>query len=352
MNKVIFLVFASMLFFACSNDEQMPDVQTQGGVVFEISAESHDLTKGTALYSSEAPQNISSVNIYVFNAGLYQETYAVSNWSTTTNSGSYTVSAPLLSGTYQFLAVGREASDGFTLPTLSVGVTTPADMEAALSAVGTAYDLFSGTTTTTLAGTPTIVSVVMTRRVGGFLGYFTNIPQILDGDTVATLRVTASTGNQTVLLTDGSGSDPAAGYDIMTVNLSSQTVTNGIYAGNAVGGGVAQLANSQLGGGYLLPTDNVTLTVGLYDKNGAVIKSWTVMDGASNTIDIMPGQFYSIGTKEIASNTTGDDPDDDTDNGDPSDDDKGLSLLEGQIINVTLDPAWGTLHELTLQSNP
>lgn len=51
----------------------------------------------------------------------------------------------------------------------------------------------------------TRVSIEMTRKVAGVLGYFKNVPQVLNGSTVKYLRLKVSNSNQQVNLTNGDG---------------------------------------------------------------------------------------------------------------------------------------------------
>lgn len=207
-------------------------------------------------------------------------------------------------------------------------------MMATIAQSGNESEIFSGTTTAQVLDKGSRVSIEMTRKVAGVLGYFKNVPQILDGKTVTFLRLSASNSNQQVNLTNGVGvnTSPAA-YNIIDLNLSGQTVTNGIYTGNNLSAqGVVKVANSQLSGSYFMPVSSVTLTLGLYEANGNAIKTWSVKDtGGVTTFNILANHFYSLGMKVQAGNVNGG-----TD--DPGDDDDPIDLLTDQNIVITISP--------------
>ena len=321
---------ASAFLFACSeSDDPSPIVDNsipEGSVVFDISTVNklnNGMSRGN-VYSQEATQHVTRVSVYAFsNNGsdyVYAKTYDISGWSDGTTFKRYVVAEgdKLPAGDYKFLAVGRDAADQFTV---------------------------SGTTTAQVLDKGSRVSIEMTRKVAGVLGYFKNVPQILDGKTVTFLRLSASNSNQQVNLTNGVGvnTSPAA-YNIIDLNLSGQTVTNGIYTGNNLSAqGVVKVANSQLSGSYFMPVSSVTLTLGLYEANGNAIKTWSVKDtGGVTTFNILANHFYSLGMKVQAGNVNGG-----TD--DPGDDDDPIDLLTDQNIVITISPAWELIHNLIIQ---
>ena len=335
MKKWMFFVAASMFAFAACSDEDdsTQPVPMEGHVTFEISAvnELDDGTTRTPLYSQEASQHVTRVSVYAFryisasSNYLYQNTYTVTGWSDGTTFKRFAVpdSDKLPAGTYKFLAVGRDASDLFsvTSPTSS---TTYGDMLATISNTGEESEIFSGSADATITDQGARVSIEMTRKVAGILGYFKNIPQQMNGQTVRYLRLSASNSNQQVNLTTGMGiNTTTASYNIINIDLSNQSVANGVYAGNDLSSqGVVKVANSQLGGAFYLPVSGVTMTLGLYDS---------------------ANHFYSLGTKGATGSTNGGTPND------TSDDDNPIDLLTDQNIVITITPAWSLIHNLIIQ---
>jgi outer membrane protein assembly factor BamE (lipoprotein component of BamABCDE complex) len=352
----MFLAMASAFLFACSeSDDPSPVVDNsipEGSVVFDISTVNklnNGMSRGN-VYSQEATQHVTRVSVYAFsNNGsdyVYAKTYDISGWSDGTTFKRYVVAEgdKLPAGDYKFLAVGRDAADQFTVTSPSAGQSY-SSMMATIAQSGNESEIFSGTTTAQVLDKGSRVSIEMTRKVAGVLGYFKNVPQILDGKTVTFLRLSASNSNQQVNLTNGVGvnTSPAA-YNIIDLNLSGQTVTNGIYTGNNLSAqGVVKVANSQLSGSYFMPVSSVTLTLGLYEANGNAIKTWSVKDtGGVTTFNILANHFYSLGMKAQAGNVNGG-----TD--DPGDDDDPIDLLTDQNIVITISPAWELIHNLIIQ---
>lgn len=362
MKKWMFLTVASMLMLsACSNEEDSaPQVNDENGVVtFELSAVnklSDGISTRVPVYSQEASQHVTRVSVYafMFDSGSstykYAKTYTVSGWSDGTTFMRYPVpdSDKMAAGTYKFLAVGRDASDMFTITTPSAS-TTYTNMLATIAATGNESEIFAGSADATVTDQGARVSVEMTRKVAGILGYFKNVPMQMNGSTVKFLRLTASNSNQQVNLATGVGINTAATpYNIMNIDLSTQGNSNGVYTGNDLSGqGVVKVANSQLGGAYYMPVSGITLTLGLYDASNAAIKTWTIKDssnGNATTFDILANHFYTLGTKGVAGSTDGGTP------GTPGDDDNPIDLLIDQNIVITISPAWSLIHNLVLQN--
>ena len=352
MKKTFFLLFASVAFFACSSDEQTIDNgQDPESLVFEIAAKTQlSTTKaGTPVYSQDASQSVTRVSVHAFKSNgtdyLYVKTYDISDWTAGSTFKRYAVPIgdKLDAGDYKFLAIGRDASDLYQLPTLG-STTKIEDVTATITASGDESEIFAGTVQAQVLSQGTRVSLTMTRKIAGILGYFKNVPQMLDGKTVRYLRLSASAGNKVVNLGSGIGSTSATTYNIINIDLSTQSVANEMYSGNDLSSaGIVKLPNSQLSGAYMIPVSGITLTLGLYDAANAVIKTWSVRDGASSTFNITANHFYSLGVKHKPGTTTGSDP------GDPGDDDDAIDLLQDQAITITIDPAWNTIHPLTIQ---
>lgn len=359
MKKWMFFVAASMFAFAACSDEDDSTqcVPAEGYVTFEISAV-NEMDGGdtrTPLYSQEASQHVTRVSVYAFRqaaAGsdyLYLKTYTVTDWSDGTTFKRFAVpdGDKLPAGTYKFLAVGRDASDLFNVTSPDPS-TTYGNMLASVSNTGEESEIFSGSADATITDQGARVSIEMTRKVAGILGYFKNIPQQMNGQTVRYLRLSASNSNQQVNLTTGTGiNTTTAAYNIMNIDLSNQGVANGVYTGNDLSAqGVVKVANSQLGGTFYLPVSGITMTLGLYDSAGNAIKEWSVKDsrnGNATTFDILANHFYSLGAKGATGSTNGGTPDD------TSDDDNPIDLLTDQNIVITITPAWSLIHNLIIQ---
>ena len=342
MKKWMFFVAASMFAFAACSDEDdsTQPVPMEGHVTFEISAvnELDDGTTRTPLYSQEASQHVTRVSVYAFryisasSNYLYQNTYTVTGWSDGT--------------TFKRFAVPD--SDKLPAGTSPTSSTTSGDMLATISNTGEESEIFSGSADATITDQGARVSIEMTRKVAGILGYFKNIPQQMNGQTVRYLRLSASNSNQQVNLTTGMGiNTTTASYNIINIDLSNQSVANGVYAGNDLSSqGVVKVANSQLGGAFYLPVSGVTMTLGLYDSAGSAIREWIVKDssnGNATTFDILANHFYSLGTKGATGSTNGGTPND------TSDDDNPIDLLTDQNIVITITPAWSLIHNLIIQ---
>ncbi len=358
MKKWMFLAMATVLTAACSDcDDPLPtvdDTKAEGSVIFEISAVNKlddGNTRSNNVYSQDVTQHVTNVLVHAFGKNgsdyTYTRTYTISGWSDGTTFKRYVVneSEKLPQGEYKFLAVGRNASDLYTITT-PTSSTTFDNMLATVANSGDESEIFAGTVTAQVLGQGSRVSIEMTRKVAGVLGYFKNVPQILNGATVKYLRLSVTDSNQQVNLTNGvSISSAIAPYNIINMDLSGQTVTNGIYTGNNLSAqGVVKVANSQLSGSYLIPVSGVQLTLGLYDASGTPIKTWTVKDsnGGTSTFNILANHFYSLGTKAQAGNINGG-----TDAA--GDDDAPVDLLTDQNIVVTISPAWELIHNLVIQ---
>ena len=169
---------------------------------------------------------------------------------------------------------------------------------------------------------------------------------MLNNTTVKYLRLTVSYADTQVGLANGIGAAPAGvTYNIIDADLSGQTVTaEGVYSGNDLTAqGVVKLVNSQLFGKFLLPVGAVTLNLGLYDANNNLLKAWTVVDGGSPTLNFTANHFYSLGRKVSKGDTTG------GGTPDTGDDDSAIDLLKDQVIVLSIDPSWNTIHNLVIQ---
>ncbi|WP_281514189.1 hypothetical protein [Phocaeicola sartorii] len=366
MKKLVFLMMASAFLFSCSNnDDPLPNEGNQkGSITFEVSAV-NDLTNGmsgrSGLYSQEAVQNITNVKVHAFLSNgsgdfLYKKTYDISGWTAGTTFKRFEVagSDDLAAGTYKFLAVGRDASDTYTITPdpLVVDNTSYANVEAMVTANGGESEIFAGSADATITD-GSRVSIPMTRKVAGVLGYFKNVPQQLDNGagankTVRYIRLTATDANKRVNLSTGTGiSTETAAYQIFEIDMNGQTVNNGVYTGNDLSGqGVIKVGNSQLAGAFMIPVVNVQFTLGLYDTDGNVVKTWSVLDGTNNVFSLQANHFYSLGIKKATGSTDGSTP---GNPGQPGDEDAPIDLLNDQNIVITVSPAWELVHNLVIQ---
>lgn len=358
MKKTILLIAASMLMFACSKENDGgKSTDEPPGQIIELAAV-NELTDGLAatktrpLYSQEAIQEVERVSIYVFTDNgattSYLKTYTVTGWSKGTTFMRFPVpdNDKLATGNYQLLVIGREATDNFTLPNLVVGTTKIEDVIAHVSAPGQESEIFAGVKPVTVSSQGVRVSMQMTRKVAGILGYFKNVPYDINGQTVKFLRLTCSNADTSVILSNGNGMNPTnTAYMLINADLSGQAKNTdlGIYTGNDLDAqGVVKVPNSQLFGKFMLPVGNITLTLGLYDAGGVALKTWTVQDNTSSTFNILANQFYSLGQKVKKGDTTG------GGTPDTGDDDAPVDLLKDQVIVLTIDPNWAAIHNLTI----
>ncbi|MDE6800514.1 MAG: hypothetical protein K2P62_09790, partial [Phocaeicola sp.] len=158
----------------------------------------------------------------------------------------------------------------------------------------------------------------------------------------------ATDANKRVNLSTGTGvSTETAAYQIFQIDMNGQTVNNGVYTGNDLSGqGVIKVDNSQLAGAFMIPVANVQFTLGLYDTDGNVVKTWSVLDGTTNVFSLQANHFYSLGIKKSTGSTDGSTPENP---GQPGDEDSPIDLLNDQNIVITVSPAWELIHNLTVQ---
>lgn len=351
MRKIAMLALscAVLLGTSCSKDNNENAAVAPGGMVLEISA-METLQARADLYSSQAVQSVESVNIYVFQESgsdyLYLKTYNISGWTKGSTFKRYDVPSDQMipAGGYKFIAVGRDLTDNFTLPTLNGGSTSYNDLIASVASAGMETEIFSGSANVAVSSQGVRVPITMTRQVAGVLGYFKNVPVEINGQTVKYLRLSIDNSNTNVNLNNGIGTIPTGvSHNIIDMDLSSQTPTgDGVYSGNDLDAqGIVKVANSQLSGAFVIPVNNVTFTLGLYDASDAPLKTWNVLNGQSSTFNIAANNFYSLGVKASNTTTTGT-PEN------PTPDDP-IDLLTDQSIAITIQPNWAAITELDIQ---
>lgn len=351
MRKITMLIAScAILFGSCAKNEVPENDLAPGTLRFEVSAR-NSLDTRSNLYSQEPVHSVSNVNVYVFRKSgsdyLYLKTYTMPSWTTGHSFGRYDVpTADMVpAGDYKFLAVGRDATDNFTLPTLQANTTNYNDFIVSIASAGQETEIFAGSYTATITSQGMRVPITITRQVAGVLGYFKNVPVDINGTTVKYLRLTISNSNLNLNLTTGMGTAPTStSYNLINVDLSTQaTNSDGAYVGNDLSSvGVVKVANSQLNGAFVMPVNGITLTLGLYDASNAPLKTWTVLnDGAAETFNILGNHFYALGTKVATNSTTGT-PEDPTP-------DAPIDLMKDQAITVTISPNWTAIHNMTIQ---
>lgn len=343
------LVACTILAGSCTKESPKDTDIPSGTLQFEISATNSLQTKGN-LYSQEPVHSVADVKVYVFKKSgsdyLYLKTYQLP-WTAGSSSGRYYVPASEMipTGDYKFLAVGRNATDSFTLPTLTANTTSYDAFIVSVASAGLETDIFSGSHSMSVVSEGMRVPITITRKVAGILGYFKNVPANIGGRDVKYLRLNISNSDRSLNLTTGLGSNPTGvGYNLINVDLRTQTINSeGAFSGNDLTAqGVVKLPNSQLYGSFVIPVTGIQLTLGLYDAQGTALKTWTIQnDTADSTFDITANHFYALGTKVATGTTTG--------TADNPVADAPIDLMKDQVISVTISPDWSVIHDMTIQ---
>lgn len=371
-----------LTFSACSNDDAFNEDETNvtAGetrnveLTFNFSVNSGEQTRGgRPLYSSEALQQVNAMKVYVFKKSsgddyVYSEEINGNNFGFNnssaqgTESHSYTLTDKLADGTYKFLAVGYEEGYGTTFKALTMTPTTKlSELLLELNAGKNADEVFSGVSeavTVNATSTSFNVGVKLNRVVAGILGYFKNVPyQIENGGNMVQVKhvlVNVIKKGTSAKLADrtADGVDDNK-YTIIDIDMSGYTQDgdNNWYSVPAKSGAVATVANSVLQGAYSLPiaavASNNTLEVVLTgDDKGTALKTFKVKDADIYDFAINANHFYSLGQKKTNDDTNGGDPDPDPD---PDDNDDPIDLSKDQIITITVDAEWNTIHDLTIE---
>jgi hypothetical protein len=364
MKKTIHLIsiLCATLLGSCETETPV----AQNGLTFRIVADDLFLTRAD-MYSSDAVQAIDDVKVYVFKTTdggatyQYHKTYDLAaEWQKGYNSVVHNVTRTemLEDGSYRFLAVGMDTPTDYTVqPPMTAGSTNYSNVYASLGST-TPQEIFSGVADNVIDSSVENVSILMTRRVAGALGYFSNVPTTIGSQTVRYLRLTLAASNITLNIT----SDPYAGvpphaasepaYHIFNVDLSTQGTSNGVYTGTPSVGGVAKFDNTTLIGAYVVPvpfTTGTTMTLSLVATDGTtILKSWQVRDDSGNTtFNIMPNHFYSLGRKLQSANTTNGEG-----NTNPDEADLPIDLSKSQGITANISAGWSIVHQMTVEDTP
>ncbi len=356
----VYFMALALIAGSCARNESEPKgpEEVPGTVVFEISTDDANMTRGGNIYGAEAQSNVAQVVVLAFKESatpdefLYEQMIVMSSWVLGATYGTYTIPGAALDGNYKFLAIGTEpdVNSIYNAFTPQEGDNFNDFVVALMNGPGTATPIFSGTTDaeTLVAGEFKRVPITIKRAVAGIMIYVKDIPVDLDGKTPASLRLTTTEQlNSGVNLVTDEGTAPTAVTALITIPLT--TSTEGVYNANTLPGSVVSLPFSQLGGTYVLPTDGVTLTLGLYDSEGVMIKEWPLNGGA--TVDLERNVLYSLGTKNLSTSLYGSDKTQgETDpNTDMDMDDDALNILSDQLVLVTVKGAWDNISNLTLE---
>ncbi len=339
MRKIFFLLLTPFLLYACSDKDSEGD---QPKITFQIKAVNQiDFGARSSVHSQEPIQSIESVRILACqddgtgNDFVIKKVFDVTGWTLGTTSLSYVASVPddLPLGLYHFLVIGRKASDAYNTLSIVEGTSKVSELFAGVNTPDQVDELFIGNADATLTAYGAAIQLQMTRIVAGLLGYFKNVPRTIGADNVASLRLTIS--DPVIQVSPLGATTFGSSFDILNIDLTGQTVVDGVYSGNSSDNpGVVQLAQSQLAGAYLLPTQaDVTMTLGLYNAAGTALKTWNVTSDGNSPFSILQNHFYSFGHKEVKTNTTGV-------GGTFGNPDVALDLLSDQEIVLTVDPTW------------
>lgn len=371
-----------LTFSACSNDDAFNEDETNvtAGetrnveLTFNFSVNSGEQTRGgRPLYSSEALQQVNAMKVYVFKESGEDYVYSKeitddgsfgfsNNSAQGTESHSYTLTDKLPDGKYKFLAVGYEEGYGATFKALDMtpNTTKLSELLLELNNGQNADEVFSGVSedvTVSATSTSFNVGVELHRVVAGILGYFKNVPyEIENGGKMVQVKhvlVNVIKKGTSAKLADRTANGVENKYTIIDIDMSSYSKdgANNWYYVAAQSGDVATVANSVLKGAYSLPiaavTDNNTLEVVLTgDDRSTVLKTFKVKDDNSYDFAINANHFYSLGQKKTDDDTNGGNPDPGTN---PDDNDDPIDLSKDQIITITVNAAWTTIHNLTIE---
>lgn len=349
---------------ACHNDEADKSPVAPANPVevnFQVKVNSGLETRaGRPLYSYEALQQVNNLQLLLFKDGRYDQTVQVTEGfgNTAPNAGeTFTFRfLPLLSaGTYTFLAAGfeEEVLKTYVMPDLEGKTIDDAILTLADGADADEFFVgLSGEYTVSETTKSMTAEVELRRAVAGVLGYFENIPYRLvhNGQMtqVEKVCVELSCRATAVNLRDRSANaKQEAVYRLLEIDLTGEKRADdgNYFACPAVTeGAYTKVANSYLAGGYTLPytaTDGATLKVVIRGAGDVVLKSYPVIAkqearALPSAFDIEADHFYGVGRKS-------------KDTSDPGDDDP-IDLSKDQVITISVDAAWATVHRLDLDT--
>lgn len=354
-------LLAGIFLLACTSDKDtfLSDVTGKGKVNFLMNVE---------LGNSDNLQHVEKIYLYVFKGTDGTATYVQTKeypWVVSGNADYSTTSAvysiSLDPGAYTFLAVGVDNKAGITynLPDVITNGTILSEAKATLAAGRTKSDiaqseLFAGyvvAPNVQVSGNA-ILTIKLSRRIAGVVGWFKNIPYRLPniggGTDIKKMTVELYTNpNKAITLQPATANDygesPFAadenGVDnkiVLEYDLIGYSPATGKNYYDVT---LTDANNILQAGSYILPVkmpevvNKATLTLRYYDALGMeilgtsrviLLASSTQTDGTITDINTITfpleaNQLYSIGTKD-----------------DPIDLDPGL----GNEIVITVNPMW------------
>lgn len=348
MKNYLMTIALGLLAIACSKDDRtiLPTDNKISISLRMVETLQPDINTRRPVYSQEALQNVGKMDLYIFlQSGadyLYSATHSIP-WTQGNATGNYTLPTLLPAGNYKFLIVGRETTDNYTLSPL-ISTTTFDSFTASIDHAGGNQEgeIFSGSQAVTIVSQGARVDITCTRQVAGILGYFQNVPKLVNATPVRYLRLMMNASNSGVNLTTSTGATPSGIYKIYEVDLTAQGTNDSVFLGNTISG-VVKLPLSQLNGAFLIPANNTSITLGLYDNGGNLLKAWPVKSGGLATFNILANNFYSLGRKLVAGATNGGNP------SNPNNNDYAIDLLHDLEIAITINPNWNVIYTLPLQ---
>lgn len=363
-----FLLMAAvgtMMFSACSNDDNLSEIASNGearpvelSMDFTVSSGA-ETRAGRPLYSSEALQRVNNLQLYIFKDGTYLKSVKIDAFNNQTNQGdeshTYKFTPQLENGQYQFLAVGLEENEAYKTLSFTENTTTLEQAALELNDNKDAAEVFAGVSAQHTVSDDTkslTASVTLNRTVAGVLGYFKNIPYEVAKDDVMkrVMKVCVelvNKGTAANLKDNTTKSCTSTAYKMLTIDLTNETkADDGNYYKKDANITPATVANSFLAGGYVLPFNKTvgqpTFKVVLYDDGDVALKTYKVqVEGSSDTeLDVLANHFYSLGHKSKDDSTEG--------GGGEEDKDDPIDLSKDQVITITVNADWETIHDLEL----
>jgi len=342
--QLVMVVTASIAILSCSKKEDISDIKKSNGVTFEIAA-LENFTNGIRnratndLHSQEAVNNVGNVTVHAFKFNgdqyIFQKKIDITEW-TMGDSFKRTILTGenlLEEGNYRFLAIGLHKEGDYSI---SIGSNFD-EMYAKAIEPANGRELFSGITDPIDVTPGTRIPIQITRKVAGVLGYFKNVPDVINDTKVHFLRLNISNSEVVVNLATGSVIDNRQeGYNIIDIDLTKQKIDNGIFIGNDLSAyNVTKLPKSQLSGSFVMPVNKIEMILSLCDENGKPIKQWKVFsDSNDNAFDIKANHFYTLGKKYQKGSTNKD---------------EAIDLSDVQSLNLTISSEWDVIHDLTIQ---
>lgn len=364
-----FLLMAAvgtMMFSACSNDDNLSEIASNGearpvelSMDFTVSSGA-ETRAGRPLYSSEALQRVNNLQLYIFKDGTYLKSVKIDAFNNQTNQGdeshTYKFTPQLENGQYQFLAVGLEENEAYKALSFTENTTTLDEAALELNDSKDAAEVFAGVSTQYTVSDDTkslTASVTLNRTVAGVLGYFKNIPYEVakDDEMKRVMKVCVeliNKGTAANLKDNTTKSNAGTAYKMLTIDLTNETKADdgNYYKKDANSANPATVANSFLAGGYVLPFNKTvgqpTFKVVLYGDGDAALKTYKVQveKSADTEIDVLANHFYSLGHKSKDNTTEG--------GGGEEDKDDPIDLSKDQVITITVNADWETIHDLEL----